>query len=90
MAIEFLPGEGQTLLSDLYMFGGLILIAALAHLVGLRAERNRRRYWIWFLLALGFGPFGLVLVFLLLEASIREEREDARPPGGTHRQTRST
>ena len=59
------------------MFGGLIIMAALAHLVGLRAERNGRRYWIWFLLALCLGPVGLVLVFLLLEASIRKQGEEA-------------
>lgn len=59
------------------MFGGLIIMAALAHLVGRRAERNGRRYWVWFLLALSLGPIGLVLVFLLLEASIRNQGEDA-------------
>jgi hypothetical protein len=63
-------------LNYLYMFGGLIVIAALAHLIGLRAERRGRRYWLWFLLALPFGPIGTVLVFLLLEASIRSAHED--------------
>ena len=67
------------MLDDLYMFGGLIAMAALAHLLGLRAERNGRRYWVWFLLALCFGPIGLVLVFFLLEVSIRKQREDAGP-----------
>jgi hypothetical protein len=64
-------------LSYLYMFGGLIVIAALAHLIGLRAERHGRRYWVWFLLALPFGPIGTVLAFLLLEANIRGEGEGA-------------
>ena len=57
------------------MFGGLIVIAALAHLIGMRAERHGRRYWVWLLLALPFGPIGTALAFLLLEASIRSERE---------------
>jgi len=60
-------------LSYLYMFGGVIVIAALAHLIGLRAERHGRRYWVWFLLALPLGPVGTFLAFLLLEASIRNQ-----------------
>jgi len=61
-------------LSYFYMFGGLIVIAALAHLIGVRAERHGRRYWVWFLLALPFGPIGIVLAFLLLEVSIRDQK----------------
>jgi len=61
-------------LSYFYMFGGLIVIAALAHLIGVRAERHGRRYWVWFLLALPFGPIGTVLAFLLLEVSIRDQK----------------
>jgi hypothetical protein len=68
------------MLSYLSMFGGLIVIAALAHLIGLRAERHGRRYWVWFLLALPFGPIGTLLTFLLLEASIRSRDEDQPPP----------
>jgi hypothetical protein len=64
----------RTVLSYFYMFGGLIVIAALAHLIGLRAERHGRRYWVWFLLALPFGPIGTVLAFLLLEVSIRDQK----------------
>ena len=66
-------------LSYFYMFGGLIVIAALAHLIGLRAERHGRQYWVWFLLALPFGPIGTILASLLLEASIRSDR-DGKPP----------
>jgi hypothetical protein len=57
------------------MFGGLAVIAALAHLIGLRAERHGRRYWVWFLLALPFGPIGTALAFLLLENKIRGDHE---------------
>ena len=67
--------------NDLYMFGGLIVIAALAHLIGLRAERHGRRYWAWFLLALPFGPIGAVLAFLLLEVSIRDQQAHDRKQG---------
>jgi hypothetical protein len=63
------------MLTYLSMFAGLIVIAALAHLIGLRAERRGRRYWVWFLLALPFGPIGTLLAFLLLEASIRSQDE---------------
>ena len=59
------------MLTSLYMFAGLAVVAALAHLIGLRAERHGRRYWVWFLLALPLGPLGTLLTFLLLEASIR-------------------
>ena len=63
------------MLSYFAMFGGLAVIAALAHLIGRRAESNGRRYWVWFLLALPFGPLGTAIVFLLLEASIHKQRE---------------
>ena len=68
------------MLSSLYMFSGLIVIAALAHLIGLRAERHGRRYWVWFLLALPFGPIGTLLTLVLLEASIRRQAEDHSSP----------
>jgi len=57
------------------MFAGLAVIAALAHLIGRRAEDNGRRYWVWFLLALPFGPLGTVIAFLLLEGNIQKQRE---------------
>ena len=69
------------MLSYLYMFGGLTVIAALAHLIGLRAERHGRRYWVWFLLALSFGPVGTALTFLLLEVSIRRQANPSESRG---------
>lgn len=57
------------------MFVGLTLTAAIAHLIARRAEDHGRRYWIWFLLGMPLGPPGALIAFLLLEASIRKERE---------------
>ena len=58
-----------------WMFGGLAVLTAIAHLIGRRAEDNGRRYWVWFLPAVPFGPLGTLIVFLLLEGSIQKQRE---------------
>jgi Na+-driven multidrug efflux pump len=57
------------------MFVGLTVTAAIAHLIGRRAEENGRHYWVWFLLAMPLGPPGAAIVFFLLEASIHKQSE---------------
>jgi uncharacterized membrane protein YhaH (DUF805 family) len=67
------------------MFGGLAVLTAIAHLIGRRAEDNGRRYWVWFLPAVPFGPLGTLIVFLLLEGSIQKQREqEAERKAGDH------
>jgi hypothetical protein len=61
----------------LYSLLTVALTLFFAHLIASRAKCSGRRYWLWFLLCLPFGPIGTVVVFLVLEASNhrREERE---------------
>lgn len=57
----------------------VVLFGILAHLVGRRAQKYGRRYWPWAIVSFITGPFGLLVVFLILESRHHKELEEQEP-----------